>query len=240
MLPPPTHTRTLRVFQVLVRRTKNNPVLLGESGVGKTALVEGEAARGAGLPPLGGGGGLGGGLVAYQGWGWVHSGCAHHQWTCTQRRNAERRGRSSCGRRHHRQWRGRHLNLHLTPLLVPRPRWRRRCRRPAGLAQRIASGDCPQPLKGAAIVALDMGSIMAGESPGLPLHGAGHLASRCGRVRSCSVCRHRCRWAVLWWRGVGRCGRACATSPHPPWVPTPLSTPTPPQAPPSRASLSSA
>ena len=60
-----------RVFNVLVRRTKNNPVVLGESGVGKTALVE-------------------------------------------------------------------------------------------GLAQRIAADDCPQPLKRAAIVALDMGSIMAG------------------------------------------------------------------------------
>src|SRR6202041_4004985 len=30
-----------RVVQVLSRRTKNNPVLLGEAGVGKTAIVEG-------------------------------------------------------------------------------------------------------------------------------------------------------------------------------------------------------
>src|SRR5207244_4333566 len=30
-----------RVIQVLSRRTKNNPVLLGEAGVGKTAIVEG-------------------------------------------------------------------------------------------------------------------------------------------------------------------------------------------------------
>jgi ATP-dependent Clp protease ATP-binding subunit ClpA len=29
--------------QVLLRRTKNNPVLVGEPGVGKTALVEGVA-----------------------------------------------------------------------------------------------------------------------------------------------------------------------------------------------------
>ena len=34
-----------RVVQILMRRTKNNPVLLGEPGVGKTALVEGIAAR---------------------------------------------------------------------------------------------------------------------------------------------------------------------------------------------------
>ncbi len=32
-----------RVMQVLARRTKNNPVLIGEPGVGKTAVVEGLA-----------------------------------------------------------------------------------------------------------------------------------------------------------------------------------------------------
>ncbi len=32
-----------RVIQVLSRRTKNNPVLIGEPGVGKTAIVEGAA-----------------------------------------------------------------------------------------------------------------------------------------------------------------------------------------------------
>jgi ATP-dependent Clp protease ATP-binding subunit ClpC len=32
-----------RVMQILCRRTKNNPVLLGEAGVGKTAIVEGFA-----------------------------------------------------------------------------------------------------------------------------------------------------------------------------------------------------
>ncbi|MBU2257682.1 MAG: AAA family ATPase, partial [Candidatus Omnitrophica bacterium] len=32
-----------RVIQILSRRTKNNPVLLGEAGVGKTAIVEGLA-----------------------------------------------------------------------------------------------------------------------------------------------------------------------------------------------------
>ncbi|HTL97473.1 MAG TPA: Clp protease N-terminal domain-containing protein, partial [Holophagaceae bacterium] len=34
-----------RVLQVLSRRTKNNPVLIGEPGVGKTAIVEGLAQR---------------------------------------------------------------------------------------------------------------------------------------------------------------------------------------------------
>ena len=34
-----------RVMQVLNRRTKNNPVLIGEAGVGKTAIVEGLAQR---------------------------------------------------------------------------------------------------------------------------------------------------------------------------------------------------
>ncbi|MDQ3438747.1 MAG: ATP-dependent chaperone ClpB [Planctomycetota bacterium] len=34
-----------RVMQVLARRTKNNPVLIGEPGVGKTAIVEGLAVR---------------------------------------------------------------------------------------------------------------------------------------------------------------------------------------------------
>jgi len=35
----------LRVMQVLSRRTKNNPVLIGEAGVGKTAIVEGLAQK---------------------------------------------------------------------------------------------------------------------------------------------------------------------------------------------------
>jgi len=35
----------LRVIQVLSRRTKNNPVLIGEAGVGKTAIVEGLAEK---------------------------------------------------------------------------------------------------------------------------------------------------------------------------------------------------
>jgi ATP-dependent Clp protease ATP-binding subunit ClpB len=34
-----------RVIQILSRRTKNNPVLIGEAGVGKTAIAEGLAAR---------------------------------------------------------------------------------------------------------------------------------------------------------------------------------------------------
>ncbi|MBN1230498.1 MAG: AAA family ATPase [Anaerolineales bacterium] len=38
-------TEILRVIQVLSRRTKNNPVLIGEAGVGKTAIVEGLAQK---------------------------------------------------------------------------------------------------------------------------------------------------------------------------------------------------
>jgi ATP-dependent Clp protease ATP-binding subunit ClpC len=38
-------TEIERVMQVLSRRTKNNPVLIGEPGVGKTAIVEGLAQR---------------------------------------------------------------------------------------------------------------------------------------------------------------------------------------------------
>ena len=34
-----------RAIQVLQRRSKNNPVLIGEPGVGKTAIVEGLAQR---------------------------------------------------------------------------------------------------------------------------------------------------------------------------------------------------
>ena len=34
-----------RVLQILSRRTKNNPILIGEPGVGKTAIVEGLAHR---------------------------------------------------------------------------------------------------------------------------------------------------------------------------------------------------
>jgi len=39
------HDEVRRVMQVLTRRTKNNPVLIGEPGVGKTAIVEGLAQR---------------------------------------------------------------------------------------------------------------------------------------------------------------------------------------------------
>lgn len=39
------HEEIRRVIQILSRRTKNNPVLIGEPGVGKTALVEGIAQR---------------------------------------------------------------------------------------------------------------------------------------------------------------------------------------------------
>jgi ATP-dependent Clp protease ATP-binding subunit ClpA len=35
-----------RTVEVLSRRTKNNPVLIGEPGVGKTAIVEGIVAEG--------------------------------------------------------------------------------------------------------------------------------------------------------------------------------------------------
>ncbi|MEZ5414964.1 MAG: ATP-dependent Clp protease ATP-binding subunit [Opitutaceae bacterium] len=37
------HEEIKRVIQILCRRTKNNPVLIGEAGVGKTAIVEGLA-----------------------------------------------------------------------------------------------------------------------------------------------------------------------------------------------------
>ena len=43
-------TEIERVMQILSRRTKNNPVLIGEPGVGKTAVVEGLAARISGEP----------------------------------------------------------------------------------------------------------------------------------------------------------------------------------------------
>jgi ATP-dependent Clp protease ATP-binding subunit ClpB len=39
------HDEIRRVIQILSRRTKNNPVLVGDPGVGKTALVEGIAQR---------------------------------------------------------------------------------------------------------------------------------------------------------------------------------------------------
>ncbi|MCC6730317.1 MAG: ATP-dependent Clp protease ATP-binding subunit [Chthonomonadales bacterium] len=39
------HTEIERVIQILSRRTKNNPCLLGEPGVGKTAIAEGLAQR---------------------------------------------------------------------------------------------------------------------------------------------------------------------------------------------------
>jgi len=38
-------TEILRIIQIISRRTKNNPILIGEAGVGKTAIVEGLANR---------------------------------------------------------------------------------------------------------------------------------------------------------------------------------------------------
>ncbi len=38
-------TEVMRLIQILSRRTKNNPVLIGEAGVGKTAIVEGLAQK---------------------------------------------------------------------------------------------------------------------------------------------------------------------------------------------------
>ncbi|MGD8744294.1 MAG: type VI secretion system ATPase TssH, partial [Candidatus Woesebacteria bacterium] len=38
-------TEIRRVMQILARRTKNNPVLIGDPGVGKTAIAEGLAQR---------------------------------------------------------------------------------------------------------------------------------------------------------------------------------------------------
>ncbi len=38
-------TEIARVVQILSRRTKNNPILIGEAGVGKTAIIEGLAGR---------------------------------------------------------------------------------------------------------------------------------------------------------------------------------------------------
>ena len=43
--PVGRQTEIERVMQISSRRTKNNPVLIGEPGVGKTAVVEGLAAR---------------------------------------------------------------------------------------------------------------------------------------------------------------------------------------------------
>src|SRR5439155_1091101 len=42
---PRAKTVIERIMQILSRRTKNNPVLVGEPGVGKTAVVEGLAQR---------------------------------------------------------------------------------------------------------------------------------------------------------------------------------------------------
>ena len=38
-------TEIMRIMQILSRRTKNNPILIGEAGTGKTAVVEGLAIR---------------------------------------------------------------------------------------------------------------------------------------------------------------------------------------------------
>ncbi len=42
-----------RIIQILARRTKNNPALIGEPGVGKTAVAEGLGLRGGARAPAG-------------------------------------------------------------------------------------------------------------------------------------------------------------------------------------------
>ena len=54
-----------RIIQILSRRTKNNPCLIGEPGVGKTAIAEGLAQRIA----LGTGAGYGPGISGW--WSWI-------------------------------------------------------------------------------------------------------------------------------------------------------------------------
>ena len=44
-LPTPHSSSCDRVINILSRRTKNNPVILGDPGVGKTALIDGLALR---------------------------------------------------------------------------------------------------------------------------------------------------------------------------------------------------
>ncbi|KAF7851369.1 hypothetical protein BT93_L4042 [Corymbia citriodora subsp. variegata] len=48
------HTEVKRIIQILCRRTKSNPILLGEAGVGKTAIAEGLAIKiaDADVPPF--------------------------------------------------------------------------------------------------------------------------------------------------------------------------------------------
>eukprot|EP00882_Tetradesmus_deserticola_P025940 GHRQ01028532.1.p1 GENE.GHRQ01028532.1~~GHRQ01028532.1.p1 ORF type:complete len:140 (+),score=37.38 GHRQ01028532.1:127-546(+) len=46
------HDVIQRTMQVLLRRSKHNPLLVGEAGVGKTAIVEGIAQLMAGQAPL--------------------------------------------------------------------------------------------------------------------------------------------------------------------------------------------
>lgn len=47
-------TEVQRIIEILCRRTKNNPILLGEAGVGKTAIAEGLAIKiaDADVPPF--------------------------------------------------------------------------------------------------------------------------------------------------------------------------------------------
>jgi len=86
-----------RVMKVLGRRTKNNPVLIGEPGVGKTAIVEGLAQRmvrdRTSKRPLGGEGKVGRGV-------WPCKLSKRRGWRCVPRaRGAPGSSRSGGGRR---------------------------------------------------------------------------------------------------------------------------------------------
>jgi DNA replication protein DnaC len=45
LIPDRRDSEVERVIQILCRRRKNNPLLVGEAGVGKTAIAEGLALR---------------------------------------------------------------------------------------------------------------------------------------------------------------------------------------------------
>jgi hypothetical protein len=114
----------LRCIQILSRRSKNNPVLIGEPGVGKTAVAEGLAQVEKGLsglsssisaPPL------------------ISSLCLQSTPCCT-------------------------ITFPLAlPLLIHHP-----SSFPFNSPQRIVSNDVPEALMGRTLMALDMGSLIAG------------------------------------------------------------------------------